>query len=142
MKRKFLLFVSVVLVGTSLISCSSDDNGGSSSDIVGKWYPEKVSYTFMGENIEEPHEYLCPSKKDYVDFKSNGTLFSVDYDENCEAYEFDGTWVKNGNELTVTGDGETDTMTIVTLTSSKLVLKIESEDLGGLVSDVEVHYKK
>jgi hypothetical protein len=141
MKRIFLLFVSVALVGTSLISCSSDDNGGSSGDLVGKWYPEKSVYTFMGQNMDEPHEHLCPSKKDYVEFKSNGTFLAVDHEEDCQAYEDEGTWVKNGNELTITGDGETGTVTIVSLTSSKLVVKTTMNE-GGMNMEFEVHYKK
>ena len=142
MKKIFLLLVSVALVGTSLISCSSDDNDGSSSgDLVGKWYPEKTVSTILGEEYEEEYEHYCSTKKDYVEFKSNGAVYSVDYEEDCQAYESDGTWVKSGNDLTVTIGEETETFKISTLTSSKLVVKTTITELG-VNMDIEVHYKK
>lgn len=144
MKKIFLLFVSVALVGASLTSCSSDDNGGSSSEIVGKWYAEKTTYTFMGQQTEQAYTHACPSEKDYVNFKSNGNFVYAEYYSTCELFEDNGTWVINGNELTLTQDGgaEQTIATIVTLTSTKLVIKIDNEDTGGLITDVEVHYKK
>ena len=144
MKKLFLLFVGVALAGTSLISCSSDDNGGSSSDIVGKWYAEKTVYTFMGQRVEQPYEHECSSERDYSEFKSNGNFVYGEYSSACELFEDFGNWVKNGNELTLTqtGGGEQTTVTILTLTSSKLVIKLSDEDTGGLMTDVEVHYKK
>lgn len=142
MKKIFFLFVSVALLIASLISCSSDDNGGSSSgSLVGKWYPEKVVTIFMGESDEEEHEHLCASKKDYVELKSNGTFLSVDHDEDCVAYEDEGTWVKEGNQLTVVSDGEAFTAEIVSITSSKFVIK-ETVTWAGMTIEYEIHYKK
>lgn len=124
MKKGSILFLSALAL--SLGSCSSDDNGNSTSgSIVGKWTYSKVGF---GSNnlINYPdHEEGCD--KDYVELTASGTFIDVDYDSfdsPCEVFTDSGTYSKEGNSLTITYEGDDlDTVEIVLLTNSQLKIK-------------------
>lgn len=105
---------------TGFVGCSDDDNDVSSSSIVGTWIYEEEDY------YEE------------VTFKSNGTMIIESeeyYNGEWESWTERGTYILDGNELIANIDDENIIVTIISITSSKLVL----EDDEG---DRETYYRK
>jgi len=74
------------------------------------------------------HEEGCD--KDYVELTANGLYNDVDYDSfdsPCEVFTDSGTYLKEGNTLSVTYDGNfVDTVDILLLTETEL--KIQNEE--------------
>ncbi|MDR6967200.1 hypothetical protein J2X31_001207 [Flavobacterium arsenatis] len=128
MKKVSILFLSALAL--SLGSCGSDDNGnptGTDASIVGKWTYSKVGTGNL--LIDYPdHEEGCA--KDYVELTANGVFNDVDYDSfnsPCEVFTDTGTYIKNGNTLTVSYEGnQVETADILLLTATEL--KIQGED--------------
>ena len=154
MKKLNLLCIALALV---LTACSSDDDGGTppnnTSDVAGTWIALDVLYSgqtvaeavgqtitsdFVGDAFdvdytltfsENPNVYV--SEGSYSVELTTTTLgqtqvFDV---ENLE-FVGDGEWSRNGSELSVTFDGETNVMTILELTDTTLRLGVtETEDL-------------
>lgn len=128
MKKVSILFLSALAL--SVGSCGSDDNGnptGTDGSIVGKWTYSKVGSGNL--LIDYPdHEDGCA--KDYVELTANGVFHDVDYDSfdtPCEVFTDTGTYLKEGNTLTVTYDGEqVDVANILLLTNTEL--KIQNQD--------------
>lgn len=102
MKQLKYLFV-LILALTINISCSSDDDGGSSvneSSLVGTW-----ESTVTDEDGEI---------KVAVTFNSNfsGILkFTYNYEGETFIETDSMTWSTNGNKLTIVSDGETEVLT-------------------------------
>lgn len=128
MKNVSILFLSALAL--SLGSCGSDDNGNpthTDASIVGKW-----TYSKFGEGTNvidyDDHEPGCD--KDYIELTANGVFRDVDYDSfnaPCERFVDSGTYLKDGNTLTVTYDGEqVDNSNILLLTDTEL--KIQGQD--------------
>ena len=102
-------------------SCSSDDDSSSSSSsIVDSWEYSKEGAIVSGQEVLADYENDCASKKDYIQFNENGTLGDFYYWSDCEEDYTAGSWSQNGNTVTVTMDGETQTATILDLTSTTL----------------------
>ena len=128
MKKVSILLLSGLAL--SLGSCGSDDNGnptGTDASIVGKWTYSKVGTGNL--LIDYPdHEEGCA--KDYVELTADGLYNDVDYDSfdsPCEVFTDSGTYLKEGNTLSVTYDGNVvDTVDILLLTETEL--KIQNEE--------------
>lgn len=125
--------VSILLVcafALTIGSCGSDDNGsptGTDASIVGRWTFSKVGSGNL--LIDYPdHEEGCD--KDYVELTADGLYNDVDYDSfnsACEVFTDSGTYLKEGNTLSVTYDGNfVDTVDILLLTETEL--KIQNEE--------------
>lgn len=125
MKNLSILFLSALAL--SLGSCGNDDNGNpihTDGDIVGKWM-----YSKFGEGNTlvdyDDHEEGCD--KDYIELTANGIFRDVDYDSfetPCEMFVDSGTYLKQGNTLTVTYDGEKiDSANILLLTDTELKIQ-------------------
>ncbi len=148
MKRAIL--TAFVLVGLTLTSCGSDDNGGGAeASIVGKWNPLKTE-TKVGNSpaqVEnyDGHEPGCD--KDYFEFVQSGSLREVVYFKNvsdvCTEDEAQpSSWVKNDNTLTI-NDGQYDGVyQIKRLTSSDLQLSTEVSFPGGTTTTLTLFFKK
>lgn len=120
MKQLFI----VLLIAIGISSCSKDDDKSSAS-IVGKW----EYFKYFENGVETENEHLCPTKKDYVHFKENGTFDDQFFDEDCSlsVWSYTGTYEKEGNTLIIHdpdfGDEE-----IQIITLNKTTLKIKSAD--------------
>lgn len=126
MRKTILMLFMFTASVMSFVSCSSDDSdSSSSSNIVGKWQHEKAGGILGGEEILLPYEHDCPTKKDYIEFLSNGTGRSYYYDQNCQLEEGGegGTWDKSGNILTLSGEDGTNEFEILTLNNTTLKIK-------------------
>ena len=127
MKKIIYLFISVLLI--TIASCSKDDENESTltASVIGKWQVEKYS------NSED---YDQCDYKGWVDLKDGG-IYS-EYDE-CDKSTTNGTWVKNGDNLTVISSELQIPFTfkIKSLTQTSMVLTL---DIFGQVE--EVTYKK
>ncbi|WP_157717168.1 lipocalin family protein [Formosa sp. Hel1_31_208] len=96
--KKLNLLLTIIL-GITILSCSSDDenSSGNDSDLIGTWYG--VSSTFNGNNSGIPDNSILKFTTDnrvefiYEGFGNNGEDIS----------EF-GDWLENGNTLTITFD--------------------------------------
>jgi|SRR5690606_208466 len=143
MKKNFLLFVSTLFLSAGFVSCSSDDDGGSSASIVGKWEFYKTTEYVNGQAIdEEMWDNLCPSKKDYVKLESDGEFMLVYHDEDCEAESEVGTYTVSGNTLEIDyGFGGVYTSKIVSITGSKLIIEDE-EEWGGVTYKYRTELRK
>ena len=144
MKKILLLFVSTLFIGASVVSCSSDDDKpNNSAKIVGKWNQVKMTYTALGESDEYLHEHLCPSMKDYVEFKDNGTALSVDHNEECLIeYEETLSWsITNGNTLNLSDGEESFSFKIQTLNNSVMILT-QTEVEEGIEYTVKIEFER
>jgi hypothetical protein len=127
MKMKKIIYLALSVIFLTFSSCSSDSSSNSSAaTVVGKW---KVTNYSIPENYE-PCDYLG-----WIDIKSNG---NYDEYEQCFDETSSGTWVKNGQTLTVTSSQLSIPIafTIVSLTQTTMVLRF------SLFETEEVTYTK
>lgn len=124
------LLLSILLI--TFTSCSKDDNSNDTEKQLteiptGKWQLEKYS---------KPDKYEPCNYKRWVSFNGDGTY--SEYDE-CRESTIQGTWVKNGNVLTVTENTVAVpwVFKIISLTQTSLVLSI-----NAFGETEEVTYKK
>ena len=116
--KYLFVMVSMLVMTISFVSCNDEDNDELSSSIVGTWIYE--------EDYSDDEYYY-----EEITFKSNGTFivkweeyYYGDYDSDTER----GTYEIDGDELIVDFDDEISIVTIVSITSSKLVLEDEEGD--------------
>ncbi|ESU22593.1 hypothetical protein FEDK69T_18460 [Flavobacterium enshiense DK69] len=139
MKKINILFVSALTLGLSFASCNNDDNGGSSSStpsLEGKWIIAKQGMVMDGQESLTNHQNECSTKKDFMELKSGGIIKDVYYPEDCTADITNGSWSKNGNNVTISFEGEDPfTAQIVTLNETNLKVKfIDAETQMTLVA--------
>jgi hypothetical protein len=134
MKKIITLLIVTLSLGMISISCSNDEsNNSSTSSVVGKWNFSKMSTVINGiaspEIDYDDNEVGCP--KDYLELKDGGVYNEGDYyDSACTLDLSTGTWVKNGNTLSITSNGETFSVEVVSVTSTELKLKVSQTDNG------------
>jgi hypothetical protein len=135
--KNTLKFASIfLLVALSLISCSKDDDGPSTSgNIVGKWEFFKEGEIINGNEILTNYEHQAGCTKDNVEFKTDGSFVDSYYYEECELETSIGTYTKSGNTLT-TDDGFD--VTIVELNSTTLKVKATYDDEGETITSLVV----
>ncbi len=119
---KKLNLLSLAVLSSFAISCSSDDGPSTSGDLIGKWYFKE--YRVFGQTIPYDDHEACG--KDYIQFNADGTGANVDvWDCAEDVASFDYT--RSGNNLTITSDGASDTVQITELTSARLKIKTTSD---------------
>lgn len=144
MKKLSILFLSVMTLGLSVASCSSDDDDNNGGSIEGKWQLSEVGVFFNGEEALEPATNDgCDN--DIMEFKTDGKFidsYSEFTNDKCTAYTQEGTWTKDGSTLTkkYASDDE-EKLEVAELTGSKLKLKFTYSEGGITISAVQV-YKK
>lgn len=144
MKKKILFFVCTVFLSAGFVSCNKDDDGDSNASIVGKWEFYKTSEYLNGEVVYEEmwsDISLCPSKKDYVKFESNGDFMQVNHDEDCEAETEMGTYTFSGNTLEIDSGFDIMSLDIVSITGSKLIVE-EQEVYEGITYKYRTELRK
>lgn len=126
MKKILFLFLSLTTLAF-ITSCSNDDDAKAPS-VQGKWnyYSDFYSGT-VDVTPSDSDWYIydngCASKKDNVEFKTNGQAKSFWYDGACVEYTADETWSLDGNRLSWSSDGWDSEYEILELTSNTLKLK-------------------
>jgi len=129
MKNKFTLSMMVLTLVFGFMACSDKDEdltGDKAKEaLIGKW--TFVSSTEDGENYDYEHE--CSSKKDYIEFQSNGTFRSIYYDDECSEEVDTGTYSVNGNKLTVKGRDEGNNTFTFKLSGNELELEVEGDSI-------------
>ncbi|GEC79847.1 lipocalin family protein [Flavobacterium aquatile] len=110
MKNRILLFLSVLVLGLNLTSCGDDDGPSTSGEIVGKWELYKMGSLIDGDEELYLHQHVTGCTKDYIEFKSDGTLERKRYGVVCQEVESNsGIYVKTGNNIQTTFGGSTPT---------------------------------
>lgn len=143
--KVFLVIVIGILIGGC--NKNDDDQPVSGSDITGVWTCTALDYTgttetvIMGQSIsadfvgegydinftltftENPNEATSDG---YYNVKLTTTTFGQSTTQYLEMQNFTytGIWSKNGNEISITQDGETSVATITELTDSNLKVTI------------------
>ena len=159
--RKFsILFFVLTLV---LSACSSDDSPlETSGNIVGTWIGVDVDYTgtsettasgetikatFVGESYDANYSLIFTENPNEVisegtySLKLTTKVSEQTQVSNSENLTFlnSGTWDKVGDQLTIVGDGQTSTATILELTDTTLKIEI-NETQSVSAQDVTVKY--
>lgn len=129
MKRFKKLVVLFLAVSVSLVSCEGDD--ANTAALEGKWQFSKEGEIVNGQEVLETYEHEAGCTKDFLDFKAGG-IFNDHYFEiteaTCTEYLDTGTWSRNGNQLTISGEEGSQIVTIVELTTTTFKIKVEDED--------------
>lgn len=143
MKKKLLVTLTLAFV-TTFISCSKNDGENSTPTIVGKWRAEKFDYYINGqlnETVIKVEDNLNCS--DYVEFKSNNTYLSIENNANCNStVDESGTYIYDGTNLTTNSNGSSETLTVMSLTSSDLKYDLTETSSGGITYKTVGYLKK
>jgi hypothetical protein len=133
MKKLSVLFVAVLALGISFVSCSKDDDNEAAGAIEGKWNYSKIQTTAAGQTspeIDYPNTPGC--NKDYIELKTGGVANGGTYEgTKCELDLDVTTWKKDGNKLTIVGD---EVYEIVSVTNTTLKLKYSYTEAGQTFS--------
>lgn len=145
----FALFSSVAFV-----SCDKDDDNSSEVQpkdaLIGKWdlnlFDIKISVD--GNVVQEQKDIdLSGELKMQFDFKEDKTVHLYQYveatdEEEEQEYNGYGTYVKNGNDLTINVDDEPQTFKIILNNQSDLHLNLSvSETYEGMLIEQESTFK-
>jgi hypothetical protein len=135
MKKLSILFVAVLALGISFVSCSKDDDNETSGSIEGKWNHSKVQSTIDGKVLPETdYENEPGCNKDFLELKTDGVSKSGFYEGKDCTLDLDvSTWKKDGNKLTIVGD---EVYEIVSVTNTTLKLKWDYKESGVVYSMV------
>lgn len=133
MKKVFGLLAVVAL----MTSCSDDDSSSTAVNettlSAGKWYYSSTKYSALGQAVDQAYEHECTTSKDYIAF-ANGVLSDSYHDSDCDEYIDTAAYTISGKTVTVDyGEGDTETYTVKSLSSSKLVLETSYTQSGNTV---------
>ena len=109
------LFLFAVVLSLGFVSCGDDDDDVSKSELVGKWECIKN----VGYERYESH----PDWNDEWDNNGEGVTIKLNEDGTYSFMGESGTWKLDGKKLMLTTEGETQTATILEMSSSKIVLE-------------------
>lgn len=133
MKNKFTLSMMVLTLVFGFMACSDKDEdltGDKAKEVlIGKW----TTVSITNEDGTYDYENECSSKKDYVEFQSNGTMRSVYYEEDCSEEVETGTYSVNGDKLTIKG---------LEFDSFTYTFKLSGNDLQLEFEDDKIRLKK
>ena len=80
---------------------------------------------------------------DYVEFKSNNTYLSIENNANCNStVDESGTYIYDGTNLTTNSNGSSETLTVMSLTSSDLKYDLTETSSGGITYKTVGYLKK
>lgn len=138
MKKIILLFVAVLGISSTFVSCSKSDSSDSAS-IVGKWEFSKEGVIVNGQEVLTNYVHTTGCTKDYSQFFDNNTMVDHSFENpgtGCTEYLDSYTYVKNGNTLTLTQGTYSISTTIQTLSSSTLKVKFTDPDTSEVYISV------
>lgn len=125
-----LVIITAAIFGL-LVSCNEDslvegyntknENGG---NLIGQWELSHTSgFTNGVETFSIDIVPDCPTKKDYEEFRLDGTGRSYDYDKSCEDKGHDLKWSKSGNIISYGSGGFTEEILLLDKTTLKVKWK-------------------
>ena len=131
MKQIKIALFSTLALGLTLTSCGDDDSKSNNApSLIGKWTYSKEGEIVDGKETLNDHPHAAGCSKDYVEFTAT-TLTSVEYEgSQCTEHKDAAPYVKNGNSIVVTFNGESETAEIVALTATTLKIKTTYTDEG------------
>ncbi|MFC0604150.1 lipocalin family protein [Winogradskyella pulchriflava] len=119
MKKLNLLFG--LLIGLTILACSSDDNDSNTNEptIIGEWILVNQIYDGQNENLS-----AC-ELQETLTFSSNGTLISYYTDNDpCEFFTENQQYILNGTELTILfGQNSDFRYNVLTLSATELSIE-------------------
>lgn len=153
----FKLFFLSVLVST-MVACSSDDDNNDDQDqdttaeLLGNWVGTEINYTgsqviesqgieieadFVGLGYDIDYSFTFTENPDELtaagsySIELTTTVLGQSTTQNVEDLGFDntGAWSRDGNEISLLYNGESNTATIIELTETTLVLNITEETI-------------
>lgn len=144
MKKLLILFVGLSL---TIMSCSSDDDGGNSinGSIVGTWTLTKLTSdtdmgfataTGQGKNYDgtltfndQPNQVFgSGSVVLEITTYINGVALATTEEEISLENQFEtGQWELSGDQLTLSGAGSSVTVTVLQLTSNSLIFRYDTD---------------
>lgn len=130
MKKYFYLFAMVLLSATVFTSCS-DDEEGSTKDLIGKW--QSVSEEgWEKENGKIYDEWSYDYDRCVYEFTADGDFLIYFYSGGRWVLDQEGEYKYKNGKIIGYFDGETESAEVKTLTSNTLVLaKRETEKYEG-----------
>lgn len=138
MKKSLSILLLFVSTSFLFIGCSSDDDAGATTtDLVGKWEFFQEGTIVNGQEDLVTYEHAAGCSKDNHEFLAGGVFksnFYDNFDAPCELFTAQGTWSRNGNMITATVFGQTQTIEILTLNAT--TLKVKYEEDGEVYVDV------
>ncbi|MDR6761226.1 hypothetical protein J2Y38_001424 [Flavobacterium sp. 2755] len=143
MKKLSILFVSVLTLGLTAVSCSSDDDDNGS--IEGKWEITHQGVVFNGQEALEAYDNEGGCEIPSMTYSNDGKFVDTTseyWDSKCSTYSEEGTWKKDGNTITLTYSDEEVKYEIAELTSNTLKVKFTYSEGGVSISAVSVYKKK
>ena len=133
MKKMILLAVAFVCFA-SVTSCSKDDDGTS---LEGKWEYSKEGTATNGQEILVDYVPESGCAKNYAMITASTIMDHTFSGGTCQEAISNQSYTRNGNTLTVTGEGATLTFLIKKLTSTTLTVYFNNPD-SPTVSQVSV----
>ena len=119
--KKLKFAMAVLVAGLTMVSCSGDDDNGSSASLEGKWIPIKEGVSAGGQEQFLDYEHAEGCDQDYIEFLSGGTVNDVYYyGSECTEEVDEGTWVREGNTITTTYGGDAYSAEIINLSDTEL----------------------
>jgi hypothetical protein len=143
MKKLSVLFLSVLALGMSVVSCSSDDDKAEAS-IEGKWNLSKMSYTVKEVTSPEMDnlDNTPGCTKNYLEIKTGGIAVSGAYEgSDCTLSKETGTWSRDGNKITTKFDGDTVVYELISVTDSGLTLRYTFTESGQSFTINDIYTK-
>lgn len=132
MKSLKLFFLSVLTLGLSVSSCSSDNSSNdeqkTSASIIGKWEITRKGNVLNGDALLLPYKNEGGCSNDNIEYVEDGKYKENQYEyanSKCKTYNNDGTWSK-GDDILTTKDilGNTFKYEILKLDDTTLRIKI------------------
>ena len=127
--KKWLKASLSILVLTIVTSCSKDDDKVAEPSIVGKWeFSKEVTYDELNQEVLEDYTHRCESKKDFMQFESNGNYNDSNSTSDCQSEENAFTYVfENGMvKLYSNGVALSYAIKVKSLTNNELRIKYEN----------------
>lgn len=122
-------FIIAAAVFGLLVSCNEDSlvegyntKNENRGNIIGEWeFTHRSQFTKGVETFSIDAVSDCSSKKDYEEFRLDGTGRYYDYNKNCEDKGYDLKWSKSGNIISYGSGGFTEE--ILVLDKTALIVK-------------------
>lgn len=144
MKKLSIIFVSILTLGLTTVSCSSDDDKDNGS-LEGKWEVTEQGVIFNGIEKLEAYDNEGGCEIPSMTYSTDGKFVDTtsDYwDSKCSTYTEEGTWKKDGNTITLKYSDEEVKYEVIELTSSTLKIKFTYSEGGVTIDAVSVYKKK
>ena len=141
MKKYLATLFLFVSASVAFTACSKDEpvtaNGDSSGNLNGKWENIQEGSIVNGKEVLLTYEHAVGCSKDNFQFLAGGIFKEYSYDNSdkpCELYLATGTWVRDGDVITIYSSGFSNKIEILILDAT--TLKVKYELFGEILIDV------